>query len=303
MNAAEISDVQLDRLLGQVLPPRAPTTDLADRIAARALRTPQVRPTVFPLSRRHGPRRRTAVWSALVAANVMVAAAAAASWDGQRFDFQRLADLPRRVVAAVRFRPHNEPRHSVHPSELQRVPSQITAANGPQSKAVAPKAVVHAPPAIIAPIVPIRPSSSAVFHVHGVARARFQRQGLAAKSLRSIIAGPRREAELRRRSLEKRELVDKREPVSAKARQNDAVSARAEARVVERTERNDALAERQQSRSEVSDHPKADENAAERPEAIARPAGRQASLERRWRSRSYRRMHVRERFGRFRGRF
>ena len=301
MNMAEISDVQLDRLLGQVPPPRLPTTDLADRIAARALRTPQARPSVFPLSRRHGPRRRTAIWSVVVAANVMAAAAAAASWDGQRFDFQRLAYLPQRVVAAVRH--HNEPRHSVHPRELPRVPSQIAAANGSQSKAIAPKAVAHALPTMIAPVVPIRPNSPAVLHVRGTARARFQRQGLAAKSLRSITATPRREAELRRRSLEKRDVVDKREPVSAKVPQNDAVGARALARGFEPTERRPALADRQQSPSEASERPKADENAAERSETIARPAGRQANLERRWRPQFSRRMHARQRVGRFRGRF
>ena len=111
MSAAEISDVQLDRLLGQVAPPAPPSADLAGRIAARALGTIQVRPKPFPIPRRHAPRRRAGVWSVVIAANLMAAAAAAASWDGQRFDFQRLADLPHRVAAALQHGHRHQIEH------------------------------------------------------------------------------------------------------------------------------------------------------------------------------------------------
>lgn len=106
MSAAQISDLELDQLLGQVPAPREPGADLADRIAARALRTPQERASRFSFIAGPRPRTRARVWTAVVAANLMAAAAAATSWDGQRFDLQRLTDLPRRVAAAVHIR-HN----------------------------------------------------------------------------------------------------------------------------------------------------------------------------------------------------
>lgn len=107
MSAAQLSDIELDRLLGEVPPPQPPSPDLADRIAARALRTPQERARRFAFAPRHRPRKHASLWTAVVAANLMAAAAAAASWDGQRFDFHRLADLPNRVAVAVHIGHHH----------------------------------------------------------------------------------------------------------------------------------------------------------------------------------------------------
>jgi hypothetical protein len=107
MSAAQISDLELDGLLGAVSPPQPPSADLADRIAERALRTPQERARRFAFAPRHGPRMRATLWTAVIAANLMTAAAAAASWDGQRFDFHRLADLPNRVALAVHIGHHH----------------------------------------------------------------------------------------------------------------------------------------------------------------------------------------------------
>lgn len=107
MSAAQISDFELDQLLGRAPAPPAPPADLADRIAARALRTPQDRASRFTIATRRRPRRRAALWTAVVAANLMAAAAAAASWDGQRFDFHRLVDLPNRVALAVHIGHHH----------------------------------------------------------------------------------------------------------------------------------------------------------------------------------------------------
>lgn len=134
MSAAEISDVQLDRLLGQVTPPAPPSADLADRITARALRTTQAHPKPFPIPRRHSPRRRVGVWSVVIAANLMAAAAAAAaSWDGQRFDFQRLADLPHRVATAMR----RGPRHQIDHKQIVHEPL-VALAHGQKASPVAP---------------------------------------------------------------------------------------------------------------------------------------------------------------------
>lgn len=110
MSAAQISDLELDRLLGEVPPPPLPAADLADRIAARALRTPQERASRFAFVPRHRPRKRATLWTAVIAANLVAAAAAAASWDGQRFDFNRLADLPNRVAVAVHIGHHHRER-------------------------------------------------------------------------------------------------------------------------------------------------------------------------------------------------
>jgi hypothetical protein len=114
MSTSHLSDLQLDRLLGQVAPPAPPKGDLADRIVARSLRTPQARRLLFPTHRRHAARRRPVTWSVVIAANLMAAAAAAAAWDGQQFDFHRLTDVPHRVMLAIREgRHHHETREQM----------------------------------------------------------------------------------------------------------------------------------------------------------------------------------------------
>lgn len=304
MSMADISDVQLDRLLGHAPPLSAPSLDLADRIVARALRTPQARARLLPLPRRHGPRRRTAVWSTIVAANIMAAAAAAASWDGRQFDFQRLADLPRRVVAAVRDGHHHPGRRPQTVREHPRVTPQIASVSRHETKAAPLRQAVHSLPVVIVPrAVPLHVSSQAALHVHGTARARFQRQGLAAQPFRFVSPAPRKDAELHRRSIASDEPVDKREPGLPRTPQSQAVVPNIDERAAEPTERSAASADHQQSPVAASKFARADENAPRRSGAIAAHRARQADLERRWRSQFYKRIHPRERGGRFRGRF
>lgn len=304
MSMAEIGDVQLDRLLGHAPAPNAPGPDLADRIVARALHTPQARARLLPLARRHGPRRRAAVWSAIVAANVMAAAAAAASWDGQRFDFQRLADLPQRMVAAVRNGHLHPGRRPETVRQHPRAIPQIAEVSGHETRAAPPRQAVHSLPAIIAPsAVPQHASSHAALHLHGTARARFQRRGSVAKPFRFVSAAPRKEAAFRHRAIASGEPVDKREPELPRTPNSEAANPKIDARAAEPAARSAALGDRRQSLAEASEHAKADENAQRRSEAIAKPGARQADLQRRWRSQFYKRMRPRERGGRFRGRF
>ena len=116
MSPTNLSDTQLDALLGQVSSPPLPPADLAERIADRAQATAQQPIRRFaPAPVRHRPRR-LGVWSAFIAANALAAAAAASSWDGQRFDLSRLADLPHRVVAAIHLSHHRgHEQRIIHP--------------------------------------------------------------------------------------------------------------------------------------------------------------------------------------------
>ena len=115
MSAPKLTDAQLDALLGQAPSPPTPADGLADRIMARAAATPQRPANRFvPAPRRL--RRRPFVLTTIIAANALAAAAAASSWDGQRFDFNRLADLPHRVAAAIHL-PHH---HRREPERLGR---------------------------------------------------------------------------------------------------------------------------------------------------------------------------------------
>ena len=105
MSQRQLSDAQLDALLGQAPNPPEPSGGLAEQIMVRAGATPQRPANRFVPSPRHR-RRRPFVWTTIIAANALAAAAAASSWDGQRFDFHRLADLPHRVAAAIHL-PHH----------------------------------------------------------------------------------------------------------------------------------------------------------------------------------------------------
>lgn len=301
MSLAEISDVQLGRLLGQVRPPSGAAPDLADRIVARSLRIPQMRARLLPLPRRHGPRRRPAVWSALVVANVMAAAAAAASWDGQRFDFHRLADLPQRVAAAVQIGHHGQNHHSVPVRKHPHPAPQIASVNRHLTVPVSPARALPRPAAPSA--IPARVKSQAALHLRGTAQGRFQRQVAAVKPFRSIRAAPSKAAELHGRSIRRPELVEKTESRVAAMQQHQTEGLRVEARPQEQAERSAALAEHQQSRAEA----KAYENSQRTSEAMEGPEARQANLERsrerRWRSQLFKRMRPRERGGRFRRRF
>ena len=146
MSPAELSDLQLDQLLGQVAPPPSPAASLSDRIVARSLRTPQMRAGLFGISRRHGSRRRPIVLSAVIAANVMAAAAAASSWDGQQFDFHRLTDFPRRVAAAIHIGHRHRDSHELLVRQQSRPPLRAA----PVTRAIEPTVATTAQ----APIAP-----------------------------------------------------------------------------------------------------------------------------------------------------
>lgn len=157
MSAAQISDFELDRLLGEVPPSPSPAADLADRIAARALRTPQERASRFAFAPRHRPRRRATLWTAVVAANLMAAAAAAASWDGQRFDFHRLADLPNRVAVAVHIGHHHREKALVAERKVAPVahiapPVRTASAIQPVEPSRAEALAARAGPVVMPPI-------------------------------------------------------------------------------------------------------------------------------------------------------
>lgn len=140
MSPSDLTDAQLDALLGTVANPSPPTEGLAQRIALRAGSTPQLRANPFAFAPR-GPRRRPILWTAIIAANALAAAAAASSWDGRRFDFNRLADLPHRVIAAIHL-PHHQATQAAQPTHLRPKPAVrpiVLLLPAPQTK----KTIVH----------------------------------------------------------------------------------------------------------------------------------------------------------------
>lgn len=303
MSRAEISDLQLDRLLGQVPSPDEPSPALAERIVAQAIRTPQGRPGFMPLARRHGPRRRVAVWSVLVAANLMAAAAAAASWDGDRFDLQRLADLPQRVMAAVRHSHHHEARHSTPSSMNPQVSPQIVTRNAPHAKAPAVKPDAHVVLPVIAPVaVPIRPNFPAVSDVHPSARARFQRQGLAPKPIKSFNTTLRSEEKSRRRVADSR-VVEKTEPAPSRIPEHRANGPQVEVKDAEPIQQSARWVDRPEFSAPANGSARASEAVQGRSRAKNRPLERQSRVEEPWMGQIYKHKHPRGRVGRFPRRF
>ena len=301
MSPAEISDLELDRLLGQAPPPPRPPADLADRIVARALRTSQARGRIVPFPTRHRVRRRSAMWGVVAAANLVAVAAAAASWDGQRFDVHRLADLSDRVAAAVHIGHHRQAAR-MHPAhEHTRPAPQIASASGQ-----------HTIPSIASIAIPPRlepaaaqpnavPTSQVMVHAHPGPRsetihARVPRQKVF-EPFRPILSPS---ARLHRQSLAHPKPV---EPVARAA----GGLPRTEAPLVERSERNAEMTDRRQPRSEPG--------LAARPVETAPPDSRpvetsdapeakpERGRERRWRNGFFRRAHPGPRGNRFRGRF
>ena len=177
MSAAELSELQLDQLLGQVAAPAAPAPDLAERIAERALRTPQERVSRFSIPRRHSPRRRPVLWTAVIATNLVAAAAAAASWDGQRFDFRRLTDLPHRVAAAMHIGHHHHPVRTDQRHEANRPVGQhvVSAPHAtlpvPAAQAAKPMAVTHTSGTIAHAMMPAPAHFRPVRHLAAPAHA------------------------------------------------------------------------------------------------------------------------------------
>lgn len=305
MSTTQLSDLQLDRMLGFVSPPSPPAPDLADRIVARSARTPQARTRLLPIPRRHGPRRRPAVWSVAIAANLMAAAAAATSWDGRHFDFHRLVDLPHRVAAAIRIRHHRSGDQAAPHRERPHAAAQIASAT---PHAVDPRIAMMAKgqaPSLraVAPIMPGK--SQAVLHVRGTARVAKPHSPAAAGSrfrvVRPVLSRP---AELRRQPIRRSEPVDVATRVTPPG---EADVTRAAPRLSERWERRDASAQHGQPAVEASTSPKTPEILSQVPPRAEAREARQANLGRgrgrRWQNQWFRRMHPRQRGNRFRGRF
>lgn len=146
MSPAELSDRQLDALLGKVDPPPPPSAELVDRIVARATADQPAR-AAFPVPPRHRPRRHRITWGAVIAANMLAAAAAASSWDGERFDFHRLTDLPHRVALAIHL-PQRDKHHELASREAPRVHPRPAghaeaASVAPRSRSSVPNPTTH----------------------------------------------------------------------------------------------------------------------------------------------------------------
>ena len=131
MNGMELSDRDLRRLLGQAPPLAGPGPGLAQRIALQAEATPQRRaPAPLAWMRRQW-RRHSILWSTFFSVNLVAAAAAAATWDGSRFDIHRLTELPHRVWSAVHLRHRHSAAHGapvVRRSPVVHAPVAIPAA-------------------------------------------------------------------------------------------------------------------------------------------------------------------------------
>lgn len=308
MSVAEISDVQLDRLLGQVQAPQAPSPDLADRIVARSTLVPQARAQLFRLPRRHGPRRRPAVWGLVIAANVMAAAAAAASWDGKQFDFHRLADLPHRVAAAISIGHHrtsdrlNGAREQARPAQHLAPAHQRVA----MSATEAPVGHLAAGPDASHPMS--APSVQGGLHVHGIVRAAKARpHALSGKPLGSTRPVLSKAQTLNRHSIRVKKPIEKIDHAIEARRGREAQRPRTTARPPEQSERSVSSAEPKEFAAGPGSFERAPENIRQPRQAPERLDARRENFERggerRWRSQFFNRMRPRERRNRFRRRF
>lgn len=185
MNAGELTDTQLDALLGQVPSPAAPDPALAERIVAQAVASSRLSAGRSAIFRRRRFRRSPALWTVVIAANALAAAAAASSWDGQRFDFHRLADLPHRVAAVIHL-PHRHARElPKHDRTAPLSQSRKVAAHSAMSSAPAPIIQMPVPVTVSKETVPqvyrpmravARPAARYVPHRKVVEEARAQRR-------------------------------------------------------------------------------------------------------------------------------
>lgn len=126
-----LSDHNLDQLLAQATPPAPPSAALLQQIVAQARVTPQRAPR-FALGGPAGGRR---LWTLGLGTPLLAAAAAAASWDGQRFDVHRLVELPHRVAAALHRR-HDQAGMSTH-HDVRSVSARAVPTAAKQSSPVA----------------------------------------------------------------------------------------------------------------------------------------------------------------------
>ena len=304
MSTTQLSDLQLDRMLGLVSPPSPPAPDLADRIVARSLRTPQARTRLLPIPRRHGPRRRPALWSVAIAANLMAAAAAATSWDGRQFDFHRIADLPHRVAAAIWIGHH---RHGDHAPLQRERPHAATQVASVTQHALDPRngVIANRPTPSIRAMVPIVPAKQrAVLHVHGIARAAKLHSPAATgprfRVARPVLSGP---AQLHGHAIRSESV----EAAARAVQPREAEGPRAIPRLSEHWERRAALGQREQAAAEASTPPKSPEIVSKAPQRAEAMEPRLPNPERgrgrRWQTQFFKQMHPRQRGNRFRGRF
>jgi hypothetical protein len=303
MSAAQISDLELDQLLGQAPAPPAPPADLANRIAARALRTPQEPAGRFSFAARSRPRARATLWTAVVAANLMAAAAAATAWDGQRFDFHRLTDLPKRVAAAI----HIEHNPSAKALVAQR--KAVTMAHvAPRIRAAGTKAEAsRAEPAsavatrVVMQPMQVRPQGAtrAIERPHVIERENAGAHVRFQPYQRRVVVPPHRIARVRPNQ-------PREESASAMPERSQLGAPGASLRQ-ERLEQRPATAERQQVAPEVAVPALPPEHVGEQRQATADgEAWRNDEYRRRlarWRNQLHERERPRERGGHFRHRF
>lgn len=306
MSLAQITDVQLGRLLSQVPEPLGAAVDLADRIVARSVRTPQVRARLLPIPRRHGARRRPAIWSVVIAANLMAAAAAATAWDGRQFNFHRLVDLPHHVIAAIRVGHHPKIPHEVLQREhAHRVRPQV-ATLAPHSVPPIERSGNRRDPIPVA-TVPIVPAlGQAISHVRVTARG--------AKKLHSSAAMGRPfgrvQPVLDRHGSFHHLSIGRSEPVGAEARSaepREAEIPRPVPRLSKRFQWHPRLEQHRQMTAETDTYPKIPEHVSQAPPpaqvADMQQPKWEPDRERRWQRSFFKRIHPRQRGGRFRRRF
>lgn len=261
MTTGGLNDAQLFALLGQVASPAEPAPDLTDRIVARAVATARLGTGRPAKPRQIRLRRSPAIWSAVIAANALAAAAAAASWDGQRFDFHRLADLPHRVAAAIHpprhhaLEPERRDHRQVHPqSHDAATPAPVPLAPAPSA---GKRAVHHMP----VPVTISRATSMQVPAPHAYRQMR-------------AIARPANRPALHRETIEEARAADK-----------FALNSRAARRQARHLEARRNGLEKSLSTREpqfLPDGPPAQDHAIARPEANGSPIP-ERSAENEWR--------------------
>lgn len=305
MSSAEISNAQLDWLLGQASPPPQPAAGLVDRIVARSIASPQARARLLAIPRRHASRRRPTLWGLVIGANLMAAAAAATSWDGQRFDFQRLLELPHKVAAAIHV---EHPRKKSH-KLLQRQRIGRVEHAAPAAAPAAPPRIetmasrsgpgLHEKPAMV------RGAPHQFPRIRGIARAaRLHPQMASGPPFRSVRVAVRGPTGFHPRST-KGWKTDR--AASGPVQSHEVAVAQAAPRLEERRERRAALAERQQAPTEVRAPSEIQKSVSRPPAEAPVMEAQQPELNRargrRWQNRLFNRPRFRQRGNRFRRRF
>lgn len=309
MSALELSDLQLDRLLALVGPPEPPRANLADRIFARSLRTPQRHASRFAIARRHGPRHRPVLWSAVIAANLMAVAAAAASWDGRQFDFHRLTSLPEKVAAAIHVGRHRRDARELPAGASPRLAPQV--ASLPQHPfSPADRTPAARPVPSPATTIAIPPSASHRPLLVGRAeRSHIRARAAAQHAVSSFHFVPDRAREPHRQAVAGARPVESAERTAETLRQPIRQAHVDPARPEERRDLRTADPQRQEADTSTNiPSKKADQEwraapVQETDKASDKPGRDVGARGHRWRSPFMRRPHPREGGRRFRGRF